>query len=76
MGQQLCCTVHKEDRYVALMETLKHTGSHFHDSEFPAGPESLVQGWEQHILEGSNYLNEWQHIQWTKLDRIACLNEK
>ena len=47
------------------METLKQAGSYYHDGEFPAGPESLVQGWEQHEDEAheiTDHLNEWHYI--------------
>ena len=47
----MCCTIQKEDRYVVVLETLKLTGNIFHDSEFPASPESLIEEWDEHSLE-------------------------
>ena len=75
MGNACCAERPSIGEFDKQLERLRSTGTQYDDTEFPAGPESLIKNSNDDSQEIKDLKEQWKNIQWLRHDKIECLNK-
>ena len=76
MGNTCGGAPEEEKKHMHVIVALQETGLRFHDTEFPAGPESLLGCWEDEDFNPKELGQQWAKIQWERIVDNRMIKKK